>query len=319
MTGSESREQAANRGPAAFIGVDWGTSHARFALCDERGSAFETVKGPGAVESRGRFAEVFDRYTGVWRERHGALPAYLCGMAGSAIGWREAPYLPAPADLHELADALVAIRDGISVVPGLRCTNPLGAPDMMRGEETQLLGARELAGILNVGHTLVCMPGTHTKWVSVFDGTVQEFISAPTGELFAVLGEHSVLVRDPTTPLSHHEQDFCRGLGEAEKHPGRLLHQLFQARSLRLDGQLSAHGAASWMSGLLIGTDVIGALELFDEYPEATVCLVGTPELTRLYGVALGRRGRRTLEVDGAAAAVAGLAFLHRARNGGRE
>lgn len=303
-------------GVAAFIAVDWGTSNARFALCDEDGKALEIRKGPGAVESRGKFAETFDAHTAGWRTTHGDLPAYTCGMVGSAIGWVEAPYLPAPADLYELADSPVMIRDGVWVVPGMRCTNPLGAPDVMRGEETQLLGARELSGSLGEGHSLVCMPGTHTKWVSLFDQTVQEFLTAPTGELFATLCDHTVLVHDKSTPRVHVAKDFERGLAEAEKHPGRFLHQLFQARSLRLDKQLSVEGAASWTSGLLIGSDVGGALSLFDEFPEAMVYVVGTPELTSRYAAALTRRGRKVLEVDGADAALAGLAFVFQVQNG---
>ena len=97
------------------------------------------------------------------------LPAVLCGMVGSAIGWLEAPYLPCPAELYELAENPGGVRDGVFIVPGMRCSNPLGAPDVMRGEETQLLGARRLRRSLNDGKQLVCMPGTHTKWVSLHD------------------------------------------------------------------------------------------------------------------------------------------------------
>ncbi|HEY6126402.1 MAG TPA: 2-dehydro-3-deoxygalactonokinase, partial [Steroidobacteraceae bacterium] len=113
----------------AFIAGDWGTSNLTLALCDEDGKAIERRKGPGAAESRGRFAEVFDGLSADWLAAHGALPAVLCGMVGSAFGWREAPYLPAPADLYELADDAVSPRDGVSIVRGMSCTNPLGAPD----------------------------------------------------------------------------------------------------------------------------------------------------------------------------------------------
>ena len=113
------------------------------------------------------------------------------------------------------------------------------------------------------GKQLVCMPGTHTKWVSLHEGVVQEFLTAPTGELFAMLCEHSVLVRDKATPIAHQPADFERGLAESARHPEvNLLHRLFQSRSLRIDKQLTAEGAASWMSGLLIGSDVGGALAL---------------------------------------------------------
>lgn len=298
---------------AAFIAVDWGTSNARFALCGEGGQALETREAPGAAQSRGKFAAVFDEATAGWNAKHGALPAVMCGMVGSAFGWVEAPYLPCPADLNELADSLVPVRDGVYVVPGMRCTNPLGAPDVMRGEETQLLGAVSGGGVARDGRVLACLPGTHTKWVSMSGGVVQEFLTAPTGELFALLCEHSVLVRDPSTPITHSPHDFERGLAEAARHPGTFVHQVFQARSLRLDKQLSADGAASWTSGLLIGADVNGALALFGSHDASSpVLIIGTPRLTESYALALSRRGRKSLQLEGGHAALAGLAQVFR-------
>ncbi len=294
---------------AAFIAVDWGTSNARFALCDENGRPLELRKGPGVVQSRGRFPEVFAEHTQGWDQD---LPAMLCGMAGGNIGWLEAPYLPCPAELDELADELVRIRDGMHVVRGMRCTNPLGAPDVMRGEETQLLGGCQLHPELAQGRHLACLPGTHTKWVSLSEGVVQEFLTAPTGEMFAMFCDHTVMVRDQATPVIHVPAEFERGLAEAARHPGTLLHQVFQARSLRLDRQLSAEGAASWMSGLLIGADVGGALSLFSAEKHSPVYVIGTPELSSSYDAALTRRGFKSIVVDGSAAALAGLARLYR-------
>jgi 2-dehydro-3-deoxygalactonokinase len=189
---------------------------------------------------------------------------------------------------------------------------------MMRGEETQLLGALELLPGLREGRQLACLPGTHTKWVSLHDGVVIEFLTVPTGELFQVLSEHSVLVRDAATPLMHRAAEFERGLAEAVKHAAvPLPHRLFQARSLRLDGQLVEGGAASWMSGLLIGTDVGGALPLFDSHaPDDPVCIIGADSLGALYGQALAKLGRRTRRVAGDAAALAGLVSIHRAVQG---
>jgi 2-dehydro-3-deoxygalactonokinase len=300
--------------PAAFIAGDWGTSNLTLALCDEDGQALETRTGPGAVESRGRFAQVFDELAASWLESQGPMPAVLCGMVGSAFGWREAPYLPCPADLYELADEPIVVRERVRIVPGMRCTNPLGAPDVMRGEETQLFGAQTMDATMSIGKQLVCMPGTHTKWVSLNGSVVQEFLTAPTGELFAMLCEHSVLVRDKTTSIERSAPDFERGLAESAKHPeASLLHRLFQSRSLRLDKQLSPEGAASWMSGLLIGTDVGGALPLFAGHDaNAPVYVIGSPQLTASYALALTRRGRKPIQIDGAKAALAGLGYVYR-------
>jgi 2-dehydro-3-deoxygalactonokinase len=158
----------------------------------------------------------------------------------------------------------------------------------------------------------VCLPGTHTKWASLHDGTLLEFLTVPTGEVFKLLCDHSVLVRDRDTPIEHHAREFERGLAEAAKHPGvPVLHRLFQSRSLRLDQQLSAQGAASWTSGLLIGTDVAGTLPLFAAHgAETPVTIVATKSLCELYAAALARFGRRSVAVAGDDAAFAGLARI---------
>jgi 2-dehydro-3-deoxygalactonokinase len=297
---------------AAFIAGDWGTSHLRLRLCAADGAMLDTRRGPGAAEARGRFATVFDDLVAPWRAEHGALPAILCGMAGSTFGWLEAPYLPCPEELDSIAGSLVHARADVRIVPGMRCTNPLGAPDVMRGEETQLLGAFAALPALERGRQLVCMPGTHTKWVLLLDGTVIEFLTVPTGEIFHMLCEHSVLVRDRETPIVHDAREFERGLAECAKHAGvPLLHRIFQSRSLRLDGQLSAAGAASWTSGLLIGTDVAGALPLFAA-PDSPVHIVANTQLCELYGAALAKAGRESVAVPGEDSSFAGLARVMR-------
>ena len=298
---------------AAFIAGDWGTSNCRLALCDMTGQPLEIRRAPGAAEALGRFTEIFDAETAAWRSQHGSLPAVLAGMVGSTIGWLEVPYLPCPAELYELAEDPARVRDGVFIVSGMRCSNPLGAPDVMRGEETQLLGARHLDAALEDGRQLVCMPGTHTKWVSLHKGVVQEFLTAPTGEVFAMLCDHTVLVRDPATPIVHQPLDFERGLAESARHPEvNLLHRLFQSRSLRIDKQLSAEGAASWMSGLLIGSDVAGALALFPDLPRTSpVYVIGAPQLTESYSRALARHGRKAVSIEGDKAALAGLAYVY--------
>jgi 2-dehydro-3-deoxygalactonokinase len=301
----------------AFIAGDWGTSHLTLALCDAAGTALETRRGLGAAESRGRFAELFDELAASWIAR-GPVPAVLCGTVGSSFGWRETPYLPCPADLYELAGNCTVVRDNVRILPGMRCTNPLGAPDVMRGEETQLLGAQALDPTIGRGRQLVCMPGTHTKWVSMNGNSVQDFLTAPTGELFAALRDHSVLVRAPATVVASDPGDFERGLAAAVELPDvSLLHKLFQCRSLQLDKQLSPQGAPSWMSGLLIGTDVAGALPQFAAHDaRVPVYVIGTPQLTAYYSRAIARSGRTAIQIDGARAALAGLAIVFREQEG---
>jgi 2-dehydro-3-deoxygalactonokinase len=303
-------------GKATFVAGDWGTSHLRLFLCDAHGVALDTIDGPGASTIPNKFAETFDGLLADWTRRHGLLPAVLCGMVGSSFGWAQAPYLPCPARPQQIAAACVALRDGrVRIVPGLSCRNRLDAPDLLRGEETQLLGALQLEPALRRGRHLLCLPGTHTKWVVLDEAAVSEFITAPTGELFALLCSHSVLVRDDRRDTTHFDRAaFEEGVVQYQRFPDAgLLHRLFETRSRRLTGELAKEAAAPYLSGLLIANDVGSALKLLaDVAAGAPVRLIGAEQLTRLYAMALGSRGRESRLIDGAAASLAGLAHVHR-------
>jgi 2-dehydro-3-deoxygalactonokinase len=316
---------------ASYIAGDWGTSHLRLSLCDAAGHVLESRRGPGAAGvahsdhggagdhgragSRARaFAHTFASLAAHWEESHGTLPAVLCGMVGSSIGWSEAPYVACPARPEQLVDACVTPRESrVHIVPGLSCRNRLDAPDFMRGEETQILGALQLASALRSGTRLLCLPGTHTKWVALQDGVVREFMTAPTGELYAVLCEHSVLVRKPASAAAAIDTHaFQQGLAQFGEFPhAQLLHRLFECRSRQLAGELAAAAADAFLSGLLIGSDVHGALRLLSDGMPAPVYLIGAAQLTRLYALALRAQGRESIEMDGAAASLAGLAHVH--------
>ena len=310
------------RSSARFIGADWGTSHLRLFLCDGEGVALEQRNGPGAAEAGGRFAAVFAAETRAWEAQQGQLPAVLCGMVGSRLGWIEAPYVPCPMQPEQIAGACIAIEDapriagaGIHIVPGLSCRNRFGAPDVMRGEETQLLGALGLVESLRSGRQLVCLPGTHTKWVVLEEGRISDFFTAPTGELFAVLRDHSVLTRQPQGSEAGIETDaFEKGLASVAAQPAtQVMHRLFECRSRVLSGELPAAAAQAYLSGLLIASDVHGALRaLADTFVPRTVVLVGVPQLTQLYATACATIDLDALQLDGIPAALAGLTQVYR-------
>jgi 2-dehydro-3-deoxygalactonokinase len=300
---------------AGFIAADWGTSHLRLLLCDSGGNALDTRSGPGAAEVRGGFADVFDSLAAPWEKAHGPLPAVLCGMVGSSIGWIQAPYVACPAVPEQIVGACATLRAGrIHIVPGLSCRNRFNAPDFLRGEETQILGALRLAAPLRQGSRLLCLPGTHTKWVLLQDGQVREFLTAPTGELFALLRDHSVLVRPlGEAGAAFDEGAFKDGVARVREFPeAQLLHRLFECRSRRLSGELAPHTAAAYMSGLLIASDVLGALRLLaDSITARSVVVVGSSELSGLYAAALAAHGYETSAVSGAQASLAGLAYVY--------
>ncbi len=295
----------------AFLALDWGTTNLRAWVVNADGSiganqdfALGVSKlAPGEPERRFR-EEV--------RPALGAehLPAVLCGMIGSTLGWVEVPYLDCPVGLPELAGALHRVEGATppaAIVPGLRAQRPHGAgPDVMRGEETQVLGwaASDPEGAR--GPRLVCHPGTHAKWVLVRDGLIERFVTAMTGELFDVLSKHSVL---KSTPGAEDWGAFDEGL-EAAGDGGALAARLFTVRSKVVGGAMPAEAARSYLSGLLVGAEVASVPALLDAKAEGPVVLIGDPVLTGLYARALDRLGTAVEVHDGEAAGLAGLKAL---------
>jgi 2-dehydro-3-deoxygalactonokinase len=291
----------------AFIAGDWGTSRSRLYLCDAAGNALARAQGEGAAapDCAGRFAAA----VAPWDREHGVLPALLAGMVGSTIGWKEVPYLACPARAEAVAGATLRFESGgraIAIVPGLKCINRSGAPDVMRGEETQILGALRLDPALGKGRQIFCMPGTHAKWVEVEDKAVTGFQTALSGELYDLLKKHSVLARDGGE-VSAGSDAFALGLQTA-RQGGDLLTLLFSTRSRVVTGEMAKADASSYLSGLIVGKDVAAAHTLFGL--KGRVHLVCTPALAALYGRALAQYDLQSAVIDGDAAALAGLAHI---------
>ena len=295
---------------AAFIAGDWGTSRLRLFLCDERGHVLARGEGEGASvpDCGGRFAAA----VAAWDKAHGVLPAVLGGMVGSTIGWKEVPYLKCPARPGAIAGAALRFEsDGraIAILPGLSCTGKTGAPDVMRGEETQILGALRLRPDLSKGRHVLCMPGTHVKWVVVEDGAVVQFQTALSGELFELLRRHSVLARD-SGEVDAQSPAFAQGLDFARANEAAdLLHLLFSTRSRVVTGQMPKADAASYLSGMVLGKDIGSARALLDL--KGPVQLICTPGLAALYAKVLQAYDLTSAVIDGDEAALAGLVHAH--------
>jgi 2-dehydro-3-deoxygalactonokinase len=305
---------------AAFVAGDWGTSHLRLSLCDDQGRVLQAKIGPGAAA--GDAANTFFSLVQDWDAIHGPLPVVLCGMAGSSIGWRNVPYLACPVRPDAIAASALRFEAGgrtIAIAPGLSCRNRLIAPDVMRGEETQILGVLRCEPTLAKGSHLLCMPGTHTKWVVMKDGVIEHFLTGVTGELYDVLHRHSVLVRAPDMGEAIGGPAFIDALEQTKLHPdAELIHLLFGTRSRQLMGELKNKDASAYLSGLVIGQDVAGAARLFRlEFASSRhIVVVGTPQLSELYATALKMRDIGVTKVDGAEASLAGLTSLHGALYG---
>ena len=279
-----------------MIAVDWGTSSLRAYRLAADGKILETrsaAKGILAVEA-GRFPQVLEEQVGDWLAA-GEAPVVMSGMVGSRQGWVEAPYVQCPAGFKELTPYLKRVEWGKRqawIVPGVSYVDEAGVPDVMRGEEVQILGALPE---ISSGNALVCLPGTHSKWVVVEDEKIASFGTHMTGEVFSVLKSHSILGRMLQEGPAD-EVAFAEGVqrsGEA----GGLLHHLFGVRARSLFGELAPVASASYLSGILVGH------ELRHAGATGEVFLLGTPELVSRYEQAARLLAMKTEVLDPASAA----------------
>ena len=275
---------------ARLIALDWGSTRLRAFLLGEGGEVLATRQsndGAATLSGADAYARALADLVGDWRADHPRLKLLACGMVGSQYGWREAPYVRCPADAQALSQQLLKLDDALSIVPGL--VDDAAQPDVMRGEETQIVGALALHPELAADACLV-LPGTHSKWARVRDGRVTGFATHMTGELFALLRQHSVLARlmpaDGSSPAA--PEAFLKGV-DAAREDGGLAHQLFAVRTLGLFKQLAPEQLPDYLSGLLIGHEI--ASELRAAAP-GRLALVGDPALCARYGQALARFGQ---------------------------
>jgi 2-dehydro-3-deoxygalactonokinase len=282
-----------------FAAVDWGSSARRVYVLDAAGGIMREDE-----DTAGTLTIAKDRFAGeveTLRTRIGQMPLLLAGMVGSNRGWLEAPYVPCPATLSDVAQRLLWAEPGLTaIVPGVSLVEDEHA-DVMRGEEVQVFGAQALQP--TQGITLICHPGTHTKWIEVEDGAITRFRTIMTGELFALLRTHSILsdvLTGPTPPGPAFRHGVERGFADGNKGA-----ELFSIRAAVLLGTIERSEAPSFASGLLIGCDLRTGLAAAAKNEE--VLVLGRGSLTKLYAAAIEQCGYRTREMDGAAAFVAGM------------
>lgn len=285
-------------GAARLLALDWGSTHLRAYLLGADGAILDerdADAGASAINGDARaYAGALEAVAGPWLAARPDLPIVACGMIGSQHGWREAPYVACPAGAADLAGALARVdagRQTVAIVPGVSCRGEDGVPDVIRGEETQIVGALAMRPELASASTIV-LPGTHSKWASVEDGRIAQFATYMTGELFALLRAHSVLGRLMQGEDAPPEDGFDAGV-QAAAGSGGLTHQLFAVRTLGLTGEMAPAALSGYLSGLLIGSEIDAALRVPASGGAAalSLALVGAPALTALYERALALRG----------------------------
>ena len=289
---------------AALIGIDWGSSGLRAFLIGGKGMALATrtsTSGASTLKGGAAFEAALQEVAGDWTAARPALPILACGMVGSRHGWCEVPYADCPIHVSGLALRLAPPNGhGVRIVPGLLYAPQDMAPDVMRGEETQIAGALQENPAL-AEHACIVMPGTHSKWAGVQHGRIVAFATHMTGELYAVLRTHSVLGRLMAAPEEGSDVQagspaFRAGIDAARNRnaPG-LTHQLFSARTLPLTGRMRGEEACDYLSGLLIGHEIEAGLAWRARagLSDAPLVLIGEPELCRRYRFALECFGKR--------------------------
>ncbi len=288
-----------------MIVIDWGTTNLRAYLCSENGTIIDRKSSPRGIKS----LSCAD-YPGVLSELveffavEKPLAVFISGMAGSRNGWIEAPYCSVPTRIEDLKAALVELPGTVpgQLVPGIRVVKDDLSSDVIRGEEVQVFGALHHLGLSS---GLLCLPGTHSKWVRVTDNTITDFSTFMTGDVFQGLGQ-TILGCDPGDAF--HDEAFKAGLQGAETIDGGLLHQLFTGRTRLLDGQLDSSAVSSYISGLLIGHELLNSIGQLSG-PEPVV-IIGSDKLCESYQLALEERKISAISLGSDVATCKGVAAL---------
>lgn len=282
-----------------MIGVDWGSSNLRAYLFGPGGRVLEArnSEAGAAALAPEAFEPVLAALLESWTQAR--EPVVLAGMVGRRGGWREAPYLACPADPRALARSVLPIAAAFGpcfLIPGLSTYGPNGVADVMRGEETQILGARIETGT-------VILPGTHTKWARVVDGRIVDFATAMTGELYGLLRSRSLLGQLAVTDAPFAAAAFRTGALRALA-AGGIERVLFSARADLLLGGLEPESVESYLSGMLIGGEVAALRPMLDAPP----LLIGGKSLRVRYAEVLALAGYPgAASCDGADAVARGL------------
>ena len=292
---------------AEYVAVDWGTSSFRLWLIDRAGGVLAERRSPEGMMAAAKlgFAAVLQSHLDAVGAAND-LPVVICGMAGARQGWVEAGYIDTPAHLALILQRAVPVpgqsRD-IRILPGIAQRDPR-APDVMRGEETQLLGA---LGVDAAGEAVVCIPGTHSKWARVSGGTVERFATFMTGELFSVVSRETILSHAVVGANEEDTEAFKSAVIAAFETPALAANLLFRVRSSQLLYGSSASSAREKISGTLIGLEL--AAGLAGDQPRSGITLVASGRLAVLYRLAFETFSVAVQSIDAEEAVRRGLSM----------
>lgn len=294
-----------------FVGINWGSTNFRAYLIGADGVAIDEYSRPSGVAKLDR-AGMEDLMRAVAAHWPGLQMAYAAGMIGSNVGWQDVPYVLAPAGLAEIARGTVGTAIGgvpVRLVPGMACRRAYdGGPDILRGEEIELFGFTQLH---RGWDGFVALPGTHTKWVRFSGGKVVDFFTSMSGEMYDRLTSAGLLA-SIVEGEAQAGGAFLEGVRLGSARQLGLGTLLFGARARVIRGALPRTESASFLRGLLIGSEIADALAIHPGLAAAQIPLIGNGPLCQLYAAALESMQVGSWYVDSRAACVAGFTALHR-------
>ncbi|MFT5294314.1 MAG: 2-dehydro-3-deoxygalactonokinase [Colwellia sp.] len=301
------------------IVIDWGTSHLRAYLCqlstDDQLQLIDTKFALGVTKSDNNFEAQLFNCIDEWVTKFGKLPIKMAGQIGSSIGWKETSYLTCPVSPDDIANSCLTFScrgHEISIVPGVSCLLGNDYHDVMRGEELQVLGWLNLQASNQQGKYMLCLPGTHTKWVLVENGKIVLFKTAMTGELFDLLNNQSVLIQTPNNKFN--EGAFRKGVKYSlNSELGSFSHSVFSVRSNQLFGKLKQDEASSYLSGFLIASDVRAAINAseWDLSSLKNVIIIGAKQLSHYFSTVLAMHNVPSVIYDDKLTIISGFSKLN--------
>ena len=241
----------------AYIAIDWGSSRFRAYLLTQHMDIIESIDQPEGVKQHQYqdYTHICKQLLNNWSHviQKLQLPLFMAGMVGSNMGWHEVPYLPCPLSLSAISKQIVKRESpwntNMYIIPGVKLEQNRHM-DIMRGEETLVIGALEL-----MQTEIYCLPGTHSKWIEIKNKELQRFTTIITGELYAILKDHSLLAQGLPTQRFN-QQWFDEGIMEMKEFDASLLINLFNVRAKRILNKLPKTSVLSYLSGLLIGAEL---------------------------------------------------------------
>lgn len=303
---------------AALVCVDWGSSNFRAFLLNKDGVLLDSVEtNQGMLQLKPNdFEPILLKQLEVWLGDE-KLPIIMAGMVGSAGGWQTTNYVTCPIAQQDLCANIVSIENSqnlnIAIIPGIETQKSEPKYDVARGEEVQVFGAMSMIGKHYIGDSLFCLPGTHSKWITMKNKKITQLSTHITGELFSILTKYSILAAQKPNNNRIDESVFIQALNYV-KNFGGLANHLFSARTNMLNGQLDNVDIDNYISGILIGNEV---LEMKREIPSLEldqksniIYLVGNKLLNNNYFMALKFFGFRPVILDGLAASYTGMYLI---------